>query len=232
MPPALGRAVGEALLKGRAGGSDGMQQLARWRQDVPAAVTAWAASDALAVPWAYPAGDPWTVAVGEILGDAQAGWPFARDVLDLAPRWVDATPEILNALAAMADAGPRRRAMQRLVRVAVAVRDDSDGWDGSQWMVDAGLGPSDRRWIDLLGWGIGVVASSAVLRVTARLTGTEVDVRNRMSNGRMELAKFVGDSDDAPYVNAALRRIGSLVCTGEVPSCNACPLESLCNSAR
>ena len=96
-------------------------------------------------------------------------------------------------------------------------------------MKAANLGPANRAWYRLLaGDTLGLVASTAVLRVTAHVTGTDVDRQNRLSAGRMELAKLVGAGDDAATLNAALHRLGSTVCLPDTPRCQDCPIRRFC----
>ncbi|MHB8450567.1 MAG: hypothetical protein ACYDAQ_08995, partial [Mycobacteriales bacterium] len=128
--------------------------------------------------------------------------------------------------------GRRRGAAPRLGRGAGALRGAADGWNGSAWRRAAGLGPAAQEWLDLLAFDSGgLVPSSSVLRVTARVTGSDVDERNRMSKGRMALAMLVGDGARAATLNAALHRLGSQVCVAENPACQRCPLRTLCRSA-
>jgi hypothetical protein len=132
----------------------------------------------------------------------------------------------------MADPGRRRTAVHRLRRVAEALRADPEGWDGSAWSRAAALGPAPREWLDLLAFdGGGLAPSTSVLRVTARVTGSNVNEKNRMSKGRMELSMLIGDGPEAATINAAMHRLGSLVCLTEEPACGKCPLQRLCRSA-
>jgi DNA (cytosine-5)-methyltransferase 1 len=229
VPPALSEAIGRAILgASRTGHPDGSRP-SRSRAEFRELLAGWAAFDRQIAPWAYPA-DPWPIAVGLVLGSkGEAGWPTPADVLDLAPMFADATPRLLATLVAMADPGRRRLAAERLVAAAAAVRSDPAGWSGAGWAKAAGLGPAGRDWFGVLaGDGLGLVASTAVLRVTARVTGSDVDRQNRNSAGRMELAKLVGGGEAAPTLNAAMHRLGTAVCTTGQPACHACPVRGVC----
>jgi len=233
VPPALAEAVGAALLNAtRSRRRPKGPSVSEWRSDFRSRMERWAARDRASAPWAYP-GNLWAAVVGQIMGGrADVGWPAPDDVLSLIRRWEDATPEMLAALETMADPGARRRAVQRLARLAEAVRGSSEGWEGEGWLQVSGLGPAGREWIELLGRSNGMVASTSVLRVTARVTGSDVDRQNRLSNGRMELAKLIGDGDRASTINAAMHRLGSLVCRPDEAACDSCPVVTLCGSAR
>lgn len=232
VPPALGEAIGGALLRTiRETPQKTSARTSVWRAAVRKKLQAWAETDRRTVPWAYP-GDAWDVLVGLILGGkGDAGWPGPGAALELVPTFEDATPQIMSVLEVMADPGRRRREVERLGRVADALRGDADGWSGSAWLGAAGLGPAAQEWLDLLAFDSGGLApSSSVLRVTARVTGSDVDERNRMSKGRMELAMLVGDGDEAAILNAALHRLGNQICISEDPACQRCPLRSQCRS--
>ena len=230
VPPALGEVIGSAILKA--------QRTQREAESIPASAVrctfrtellAWTAHDRVSAPSAYP-GDRWSVLVGVMLaGKGASGWPLAQDVLAIAPSFEAATPRVLEALATMADPGVRFRAVQRLVRACAAMRTEPLGIDSELWLQHTGLGPSARRWAQgLSDPGSGLVASSAVLRVTARVTNTDVDRQNRNSAGRMELAKLIGSGLEAAELNIGMHRLGTDVCTAETPSCHSCPLRTTC----
>lgn len=233
VPPAVGEAVGSAVLDAvRRPASRPTGRISTWRAAVRTHLEKWAQRDRIAATWAYPS-DPWDVLVGLLLGGkGDVGWPDPDAALDLVPSLEDATPQMMSVLEVMADPGRRHTAVQRLRRVAEALRSDSEGWDGTAWARAAGLGPAAREWLDLLAFESGGLApSSSVLRVTARVTGSNVDERNRMSKGRMELSMIVGDGPEAAMLNAAMHRLGAQVCLSEEPGCTACPLKRLCRSA-
>lgn len=232
VPPAFGEAIGRALLKSSNRRPPARKRSRPWRRErFRSLVEKWAEADRPRAPWAYP-GQPWGAVVGQVIGGkGDVGWPDPAAVLDRIPSWEAATPEMLAVLETMADPGRRRRAVQRLICVAESVRASADGWEGADWMRNAGLLPAERRWIDLLCGPDGMVVSSSVLRVTARVTGTDVDRHNKLSNGRMELAKLIGAGERAATINAAMHRIGNEICTTNAPSCGRCPVAGVCGSA-
>lgn len=233
VPPAVGEAVGGAILEAtRSPRIRACERISVWRASIRARLEAWAERDRITATWAYPS-DPWEVLIGLILGGkGDVGWPNPTDALELLPTLEDATPQMMSALEVMADPGRRRTAVQRLRRITEALRADPEGWDGRAWPRAAALGPAAREWLDLLAFdGGGLAPSSSVLRVTARITGSNVNEKNRMSKGRMELAMLVGDGDQAATINAAMHRLGSRVCFSEEPVCAKCPVKRLCRSA-
>jgi DNA (cytosine-5)-methyltransferase 1 len=232
VPPAVGEAIGAAILEAlRADPRLGGASARRWRADLRKRLVEWAEIDAVGVPWAYP-GKVWPAVVGQVMGGrGEAGWPRPGAVLALAPTWRDATPGLLNALVTMADPGPRQTAARRLAHIAGAARADPNQWDGQAWRGTPSLGPAARDWIDLLTGGGGMVASTSVLRVAARVTASDIDRQNRLSHGRMELARLIGDGETAAVINASLHRLGATICTADDAGCSRCPLLELCGSA-
>jgi DNA (cytosine-5)-methyltransferase 1 len=233
VPPALGEAVGIAILEATRGPRVAApERISVWRASIRAHLAAWAERDRITATWAYPS-DPWKVLIGLIFGDKGAvGWPNPAEVLDLVPTLDDATPQMMSVLEVKADPGRRHSAVQRLRRITEALRSDPEGWDGLAWSKVAAFGPAARAWLDILAFdGGGLAPSSSVLRVTARITGSNVHEKNRMSKGRMELSMLIGDGPEAATINAAMHRLGSLVCLTKEPACGKCPLQRLCRSA-
>jgi len=234
VPPAVGEAIGTALLAAINGPTARpTSRISFWRNTVRDRIDDWAHSDRESAPWSYP-GDPWQNLLGVILGGrGDVGWPGPDDAHSLVPTWEDATPSMMAMLETMAGSGRRRTAVQRLGRIVEALRNDPAGWSGTEWLRVAELGPAAKEWLELLAFESGGLApSSSVLRVTARITGTNVDERNRMSTGRVELSKLVGDGPRAATINAAMHRLGNQICLSEEPDCRACPLQKVCRSAR
>lgn len=232
VPPALGEAIGGAILEATRSTSRPAWRSSDWRAGFRTRLVKWAKRDRVAAPWAYP-GDPWQVLVGICLSRKRdIGWPDPKGFLDLVPTLGDATPQLMNILDVMADPGRSRTAVQILRRVAEALRADPEGWDSDGWVKVAALGPAALDWMELLAFDGGrMIPSSSVLRVTARVTGSRVNEKNRMSKGRMELSMLIGDGPDAAMINAAMHRLGSFVCLSDEPACQHCPLSQLCRSA-
>ena len=233
VPPAVGEAIGRAVLEAlRREPPPRSRRVSAWRADVRTSLERWAERDRIVAPWAYP-GAPWDVMVGLFLGGKGAvGRPGAAEALHIVPTLDDATPQAWGSLEAMANSGQRRVAVQRLRRAVEALRRDPDGWNGLAWSRAVALGPSARKWLDLLAFdGGGMAASASALRVTARVTGRNVNERNHVAKGRMELAMLVGDGAHAATINAAMHRLGGQVCRSGQPACGECVLKRLCRSA-
>jgi DNA (cytosine-5)-methyltransferase 1 len=232
VPPVVGETAGATVLTATRTFAPAAESTSAWRERFRLLAEKWGEQDRRGARWAYPA-EPWAVFVGLMLGArGDARWPSPADALDLIPNWPDATRERLTTLATMADSGRRRSAVDKLSQVAEFVRNDPEGWLGTSWFEAAKFGPAAARWMDLLALGgDGLATSSSGLRVVARVTGTGVDRQNRMSWGRMELAKLVGHGERAALINAATHRLGEQVCTAEEPACGACPVSAVCRSS-
>jgi len=94
-----------------------------------------------------------------------------------------------------------------------------------------GLKPAEARIFTMLQGGDVLLRSKSVLRVAARVAGSKSDQSNKLTDGRIDLARLVGSGDDAPLRMAALRLIGATVCTAERSDCLRCPLEAWCQTA-
>ena len=192
----------------------------------------WAAKDKEDAPWAYP-GEPWLVTVGLIAGSkGKSSHPTPDKILELAPKFENAIPKVFSELEAVAYLEHRRHMIERLSKVVTSVKEHPDGWASDNWRNVALFGPSARSWYELMtGESSGLVASSAVLRVTARVTGTDVDRRNRGSVGRVELAKLIGYGEKAATLNSAMHRLGSTTCLSQRPICRECPVQEVCQDS-
>jgi DNA (cytosine-5)-methyltransferase 1 len=77
-----------------------------------------------------------------------------------------------------------------------------------------------------------VLAVRGVLRVVARFTGNRVDRRNRMSDGRLGVARMIGNGRDARDAHLGLIELAANVCRPERPMCAECPLDAMCLESR
>lgn len=232
VPPALAEAIGSALLACVRSEEQPRRLLMADRAWFRKRLGRWAAEDCEVSPWAYP-GDPWPVAVGLIVGSKKpCDRDIAGDVLGCAPTLDEATARAFAAIRRLTAPGRPRSVVKRVEAVAAAVRRHTAGWESDAWRHEARFGPAARDWHALMtGSSNRLVTSTAVLRVTARVTGTNVDRRNRNSTGRMELAKLIGAGEDAPTLNVAMHRLGQQVCTPHSPACHVCPLRAICAEA-
>ena len=70
-----------------------------------------------------------------------------------------------------------------------------------------------------------VLAGRGVLRVASRFTGEEtLERKNRMSDGRLAVARMIGYGDNARDAHLGLIELAAAVCRPEVRACDVCPL--------
>ncbi|MES4792818.1 MAG: hypothetical protein C4321_07350, partial [Chloroflexota bacterium] len=77
-----------------------------------------------------------------------------------------------------------------------------------------------------------VLAGYGVLRVAARFWGDPVDRQNRLSAGRLAVARLVGGGETSHAAHLALIELANGLCRPDVPECGPCPLEPWCAEAR
>lgn len=74
-----------------------------------------------------------------------------------------------------------------------------------------------------------VLIGRGALRVAARVTGdTKVNRRNRLTDGRLAVARTVGFGPEARAAHLGLIELAASVCRPDRPLCTDCPLEDLC----
>jgi len=230
VPPALATVIAKALRE--AAGRPAPPLEARpswWRTEVRKAMIAWGRKTQPA--WRRP-GDPWAVLAGVLAGGSRSTATLAAgdELLARVP-----SPQ---AAASLTAARRRRLArdeddlllVERLVSAGKALV--QNGLVDGSWLTVAGLKPADRLWVEAVGLrSRQVVASTASLRVAARLTGTDVDTLNRGSDGKMTLGQLIGGSEKVPEITAAIAGLGSTICLPVEPRCDRCPVAPLCPSA-
>jgi DNA (cytosine-5)-methyltransferase 1 len=77
-----------------------------------------------------------------------------------------------------------------------------------------------------------VLAGRGVLRAVARFTGERVDLRNRLTDGRLGVARMIGNGSDARQAHLGLIELAASVCRPAEPACVNCPLSRLCPESR
>jgi DNA (cytosine-5)-methyltransferase 1 len=107
-------------------------------------------------------------------------------------------------------------------------------WDEPDELVEElRLKPAERGVFHHLLGDNNMLATAPVLRVTARFFGSKSNKKNRLTDGRVELARLVGGGEYAPLRMAAIRRLAASHCiVGDTPRCAACPLSEWCNYAK
>jgi DNA (cytosine-5)-methyltransferase 1 len=77
-----------------------------------------------------------------------------------------------------------------------------------------------------------VLVTKGVLRVAARFSGNPVGTRNRLTDGRLEVARMIGIDTDARSAHLGLIDLANTLCRPQEPVCQACPLSKKCVEAK
>ncbi|WP_344571886.1 DNA cytosine methyltransferase [Winogradskya humida] len=76
-----------------------------------------------------------------------------------------------------------------------------------------------------------VLVTKGVLRVAARFSGNHVNSRNRLTDGRLEIARMIGIDTDARSAHLGLIDLANTLCRVKEPLCQHCPLVKNCAEA-
>ncbi|MFC9937550.1 DNA cytosine methyltransferase [Nocardiopsis alba] len=102
-------------------------------------------------------------------------------------------------------------------------------WKDDDDIVEAlELKTSEEELFRLLRGNNIMLTSQASLRVALRVVRGETEMRNRLTDGRVNLARILGGGEDAPIRMAAIRQIGLTNCLPSEPLCFSCPLQKWC----
>jgi DNA (cytosine-5)-methyltransferase 1 len=78
------------------------------------------------------------------------------------------------------------------------------------------------------GAGHPVVVTNGALRVLARFHGSDVDSRNRRTDGRIATARLVGGGKRSRLAFLGLIELSRSICRPKEPLCHECPLQKWC----
>lgn len=134
------------------------------------------------------------------------------------------TGPIQNALNAVSDKA--KLALGRLLPLARKRKLWLDDPDSAAEL--ARLGDGERRVYDMLRGKDVMLRSQSVLRLASRILGTNSYVSNRLTDGRIDLARLVGAGPEAPSRMAAIRLLAATNCGADLPECTKCPLAGWC----
>lgn len=232
VPPLLGRAAASTLKPIQAGTEHGgpQQGVSRWVQ-CRRALTEWARQQRHDHHWYMIPGPSLTVAVAAataLLTARPTLPPGAASALQAIRGRVRLSRADLDQ---MGDELPTKSG-QAVVELFRPLLQKRNVWHDPVLLADAlYMKPSQKRTFFLLTGNDVLLATQPTLRVAARVAGSDSHMVNRMSNGRVDLARLVGVGDDAPLRAAALRLIGNTICLPVRPECTRCPLRENCLSS-
>lgn len=109
----------------------------------------------------------------------------------------------------------------------------TDAWQDPQRAVQiVGLQPAEEQVFWMLQGADIMLRTQGPIRVAARVAGSRSAEVNRLTDGRIDLARLVGSGRNAALRMAALRLISVKHCTADSYDCRMCPLSASCSSAR
>jgi DNA (cytosine-5)-methyltransferase 1 len=227
----LGRAVRASLEEPRLAGPTS--------RNIGSALASWFRSrDELAIPW-LRANTRWQAISGEVFVDRLGGQAL-RSVWSLIERWEKPGDTLAAAgeLREIARWIDRTSRAERLLQIAGRVADTPEDLNSDR-MIYAALAGNEAL-ADLAVLAVPAVTDDddseepvlvgrGILRVAARFTGQNtIERRNRMSDGRLAVARLIGYGPDAHDAHLALLELATAVCRPEVPACSSCPLAATC----
>jgi DNA (cytosine-5)-methyltransferase 1 len=236
VPVTLGRRIGEAVRMSltsarHAPTSTGLiaGELSEWFKESPPAHVPWLAAESR-----------WLVIQAEILWSriadeqTQRAWAAVRNL-----RTPESTIEASSVLRRLARQWQREARCDQLLQTAEWFLDHPAALSASATGSDLAQAPNVTGAIADLACRVvpgdnedPVLAGYGVLRVAARFQGEGVDRQNRLSEGRLAIARMVGGDDSSHEAHLALIELANGLCGPSAPRCGACPLEPWCVEAR
>jgi DNA (cytosine-5)-methyltransferase 1 len=235
VPPLLGECIGVAVRENL----DAGDKAGPPTHEVAALLAGWFASvDQRAAPW-LRARTRWQIISAEILLERLSVQQVFR-VWPLVERWEEPA-DTLSAESELREIATvllqqRELRAERILEVAALLAggpeqlDDDDVLRGTPGVYEAVAnlailvvpkGPADES-------EEPVLASRGVLRVVARFADEEVDRKNRLTDGRLGVARMIGTGVDARAAHLGLMELAASVCTPVAPKCPKCPLAESC----
>jgi len=224
VPPLLGEAAATAVAP--SGSVSGTEEL-KWL-DARTALAAWGKKQRESEYWFMVPGPavtpPVALAAAALSNTRQSPATVGEALGYLRGLAYFNTEPIENAL--MGLDGSAHRALSRLrplTRKRAVWLSDPDGVAET-----ARLNDSERRVYRMLRGGDVLLRSQGVLRIAARVAGSQSDEYNRLTEGRMDLARLVGGDEDGALRMAAIRVLATTRCGPDRRICDGCPLAKWC----
>lgn len=237
VPPALGYHLGKAVQSSL----DAAEAAGPTSSGIASALADWfRASTALSQPW-LRGRTRWQVLVALMLLSRSTPTQV-RDAWPIISRWTHPQETLddnllLKSLGGVLGRTSRARRVQQL---AEALSEDSSALDSDE--VIGAIPGVTRTTAELCVLTVPppdeadgeqpVVATQPALRVAARYIGQPVDRQNRLTDGRIALARMIGAGSEARAAQLAIIEIANSICRPTEPLCDQCPLASACVEAK
>ncbi|TCW21173.1 DNA cytosine methyltransferase [Dietzia cinnamea] len=241
VPPLVAETVGKSIRSALAAG----RSMPFNSREISARMATWYRSrgeDDLALPW-FRSGSRWVFVASEILL-ARASRTVTRSffpaiaALDV-PRGSLPADDSLAILRNMAEGVGRSTRANQLGDLAEEMADAPDAlWSPT---IDRTALPTIPTSIaDLAELAVPttdengqeseepILTGKGILRVASRFLGNDVDKRNKLTDGRLAVARLVGIGEESRDAQLGLIELAASVCTIDQPRCSMCPLSDHC----
>lgn len=234
VPPALGSelatAVRSSMSVRRSAGPSSREfadKIAGWFE----------AREELRLPW-LRSPTRWQVIMASTILD-RLGAGESRKVWTVLRRWPTPADALMNArlLEQIGTLTARKKRVDAILAMAAQMPKDAESLTASELSSRVtGLQSSVAELAILVAPGEAdgeepVGAGQGVLRVAARVNGDVVDRRNRLTDGRLAVARMIGGGTSSRSAQLGLIELAADICRPSRPLCGQCPLRSWCRSA-
>jgi len=243
VPPRLGYVLGSAILEAL----DANEPAPVSTRETAEVLANWVRRRRrLALPW-LRASNRWLVLAAEILLDRAAPstvqfvWPVLTTKFDNpAVFWTRQGSESREMLLTLAAASGRETRARKVITIAEHLRKEPDLLDQPADKFKSTLGVTDAV-ADLVtlvcppsnsdtvsDHEIPVLVVKGVLRVARRFQANTVDRRNKLTDGRLAVARMIGFGSGSRDAHLALIELANSLCRPDLPLCSQCPLVDYC----
>ncbi|MDO3704071.1 DNA (cytosine-5-)-methyltransferase [Micromonospora sp. C28SCA-DRY-2] len=235
VPPALGTQLGRAVMAAL----DARRPAPYRSHDIAEALATWFDTlDDPALPW-LRARTRWQVISAEMLLD-RAAPDQVRFIWPLLARWEQPQDTVAGGieLIEMGRWIQREHRSERLLELARTIASQPDLLDDDK--IDS-LQGVETSVIDLAVLAVPtrgeddaeepVLITKGIPRVAALFTDEHPERSNRMTAGRLAVARMIGDGTNARRAHLGLVEVASSVCRPAEPACPRCPLNDACREA-
>jgi DNA (cytosine-5)-methyltransferase 1 len=237
VPPQLGQSIGRAVRESL----DSAQSAGPSTRQVAGLLASWFGSrDRRWLPW-LRAQTRWQVISAEILFD-RLSVQQVRPLWPLLARW-ETPADTLAAEVQLREIGKwldRGLRAERILEIAGRLAGAPEQLDDDEAVRRIpGVNEAVAN-LAVLAVAVGaedeseepVLAGHGVLRVVARFTDEPVDRRNRLTDGRLGVARMIGEGSDARDAHLGLIELAAAVCRPAEAMCVHCPLADLCRNSQ
>ena len=231
VPPLLGRHLARSVLTSLAEGAARSYST----RELAGAVSTWfTARDKLTVPWLR--GNRWQVIQAGVLLDRLTAVmvPQAWAVIEGAMTKPEETLENRDVVRAVGRLIGRSAKAELVISLAQIMADEPDLPDEGLIKLP-GVNQTTAAMavlVDGLSEEEPVTSGAGISRVAARFSGTSSDIHNKFTDGRLAIARMIGNGKTSRSAQLGLIELAAAICVPDRPRCGECPLEEHCLTAQ